>query len=161
MQKIFDGIFSAITSVCKVMMLIQVASVTTVFIGRYIFNHTPPWAEELTLLCLVWMCLIGASIPMRSDSHLRMTIIDYILPKGAIKGVGYIADILILIVCVILFIYGVLMTIQVKDSMLYGIGISRGFLYGAVPTSMVFFALAILEKYYKKLDSRKEKEATT
>ena len=45
-ERFFDTLFGAVKSICKIMLCIQVISVTIVFVGRYFFNVTPAWGEE-------------------------------------------------------------------------------------------------------------------
>lgn len=157
-EKIFDVIFEIIKSICKIMLCIQVVSVTIVFIGRYFFNVTPPWGEELTLFCLVWLSLIGASLPMRTGGHLHVTLLDYFCkPKTLAKIVGF-GDVLTIVFTFVVFFAGLEMTRSVSGTVLHGIRISKGFLYAAVPTSMVFYLLALIDKYYRIFKKMAAKE---
>lgn len=157
-EKIFDFIFEVVKSVCKVMLCIQVVSVTIVFIGRYFFNITPPWGEELTLFCLVWLSLLGASLPMRTGGHLRMTLLDYLVKPKTLARIDVLGDVLIVAFAVVMFFAGMAMTQQVSNTILHGIRISKGFLYAAVPTSMIFFLLAQTDKYYRIFKKMAKKE---
>lgn len=157
LEKIFNGIFSFVESVCKVMICIQIISVTIVVIGRYVFNITPAWGEELTLFCLVWMCLTGAALPLRNNGHLQMTLIDRFCSPKELNIIEIVGDILIAVFSIVVFISGVVTTRQVSRTLLYGIRISKGFLYLAVPVSMLLFLLALTEKYYKRFKELKKK----
>lgn len=157
LEKIFNGIFSFVENVCKVMLCLQVIAVTIVVIGRYVFNNTPAWGEELTLFCLVWLSLVGAALPLRNNSHLRMTLIDHFCSPKEIDIIETVGDILIALFSIVVFISGVATTHQVSRTILYGMRISKGFLYLAVPVSMVLFLLALAEKYYLRSKQLKEK----
>lgn len=149
MQKVFDTFFGIIRTLCKAMIMIQVFCVSVVVIGRYVFNVTPPWGEELTLFCLVWMSLLGASLPIRDNTHLHITMFDSLLPRGALSLLDKLADVVVLLFSVMIIVAGVSMTRQVSRSILYGMHISKGFLYAAVPAAGVAYLVAEIERIMK------------
>ena len=148
-EKFFDMLFGIVKSICKIMLCIQVISVTIVFVGRYFFNVTPAWGEELTLFCLVWLSLMGASLPFRTSGHLHVTLLDFLCKPKTIAKIDTIGDALTVVFAVVIFGAGLAMTKQVSGTLLHGIRISKGFLYAAVPTSMVLYLLALIDKYYR------------
>lgn len=148
-EKFFDTLFGIVKSICKIMLCIQVISVTIVFVGRYFFNVTPAWGEELTLFCLVWLSLMGASLPIRTGGHLHVTLLDFLCKPKTIARIDMIGDVLTVMFAVVVFNAGLAMTKQVSGTMLHGIRISKGFLYAAVPASMVLYLLALIDKYYR------------
>ena len=146
MEKIFNAFFGFIRGLCKIMIFVQVVCVTIVVVGRYVFNTTPPWGEELTLFCLVWLSLLGASIPLRNSSHLRITMLDHKLPKKVLFALDVLCDLVVTAFSIAIIISGVSMTKQVSGSILYGMHISKGFLYASVPTAGVAYLLAEIER---------------
>ena len=155
MKKVYDMVFLFVESICKLMIALQVVSVVLVVIGRYIFNSTPVWAEELTLFCLVWVSLIGAMLPLRNNSHLKMTIFDPYLPKRVLGTLRVFAYLIIIGFSVFTFAAGLQMTLQSWKTILHGIKISKGFLFAAVPTAMVLYLFAISEKVFDSIRNRK------
>lgn len=150
-EKFFDMLFGIVKSICKIMLCVQVISVTIVFVGRYFFNVTPAWGEELTLFCLVWLSLMGASLPIRTGGHLHVTLLDFLCKPKTIAKIDTIGDALTVVFAVVIFGAGLAMTKQVSGTILHGIRISKGFLYAAVPASMVLYLLALIDKYYRLL----------
>ena len=146
MQKVFDAFFGLISVLCKIMILVQVFCVSVVVVGRYVFGVTPPWGEELTLFCLVWMSLLGASLPLRDNTHLRITMFDHLLPGKALSFLDKVSDIVVVLFSILIIAAGISMTRQVSRSILYGTHISKGFLYAAVPTAGVTFLIAEIER---------------
>lgn len=46
-----------VEGLCKIMMALQVLVTAYVVVGRYVFNRTPVWGEQLTLLSSSgWEC---------------------------------------------------------------------------------------------------------
>lgn len=83
-----------------------------------------------------------------------MTLLDHLVPSNALGKIDVLGDLLIVVFSVVMLIAGVAMTAQVSGTMLHGIKISKGFLYAAVPTSAVFFLLALADRYYRALSKK-------
>lgn len=45
-------------------------------IARYVFNASFSWAEEISIVILLWATWGGASMAMKSNTHLRMSILE-------------------------------------------------------------------------------------
>lgn len=158
-QKLFDAFFGLITFLCKAMIMLQVICVTIVVIGRYVFNVTPAWGEELTLFCLVWMSLMGAALALRDNSHLRITMFDSLMSPKVISALNLLGDIVVSLFAAAIFWYGISMTKQVSRSILYGMHISKGYLYAAVPAAGAMFLIVEIERIFKWFYGRKERDA--
>lgn len=143
-----------ISLLCKAMIMLQVVCVTIVVVGRYIFNITPPWGEELTLFCLVWMSLLSVALPIRDNTHLHITIFDGIFSKRVLAFLDKMADVIVVVFSIVIIVAGISMTKQSARSLLHGMGISKAYLYAAVPVSGVVFLIAeaerIMNTWFKK-----------
>ena len=124
---------------------------------RKVFNYTPIWGESLTLLFLVWVSMIGASLPIRLDTHIRVTLIDYLIKKRGVRYLDVVVDIFSIVYCVIILKAGLEMTQQVSRTILTGIQVSKAYLFASVPAAMVLMLLAFAEKYYLRFKQFKEK----
>ena len=51
--------------------------------ARYVFNNPVPWAYEVTVMCYVWLVILGACYAERSRSHVTFTLV---YDKLGIKG---------------------------------------------------------------------------
>lgn len=148
-QRAFDVFFGIIRTLCKAMIMLQVVCVNIVVVGRYCLNVTPAWGEELTLFCLVWMSLLGAALPIRDGSHLHITMFDSLLPPKALDALDKMGDIVVLLFSLVMIFSGISMTRQASRSILYGMHISKGFLYAAVPAAGVAYLVAEVERMMK------------
>ena len=46
-------------------------------------------------MCMVYMALISASLAVRTDTHIRVMLIDYLLPKKAIEVLKALSHVMI------------------------------------------------------------------
>lgn len=154
-RKIISKIFSVVNIICCAMLSAQVVLVFITVICRNIFNFVPIWGESLTLFLLVWTSMIGASLPIRNDSHIRVTLVDKFLSKNVLFASNVFIDSICVIYCAVVCYTGVKMLGTVSSTIITGIGISRLYLYLSIPVAMILMILALAEKYIKD-DSKKE-----
>ena len=75
-------------------------------IWRWVLNNPITWSEELIQLSYVWVCYLGWAIATRKDSHIRITTLMNILPKGAQKYLQIFCNILVILFSVLMVRYG-------------------------------------------------------
>jgi C4-dicarboxylate transporter, DctQ subunit len=64
-------------------------------IARYVFNDSFSWAEEISVVILLWATWGGACMAMKSNTHLRMSILE---DRWSLRSRMFIRSILHLIV---------------------------------------------------------------
>lgn len=148
MKKIIDRTFTAIENLCKILMIVQIVSVTIVVIGRQVFGRTPVWGEELTLFSMVWASLLGASVLLKNDGHIAVTVLDNYLPEKAIKALDLLSYVFLGFYAVIMVIYGLKLVELTGLNMMPALKIKSSWLYGAMPVSAVLMVFILLEKVY-------------
>ena len=67
------------------------------------------WSEELSIHVFAWTVFIGMSYGVRKKLHIRLELLDNILPKKILNILQCLTDIVILIVLIVLF----------KDALIY------------------------------------------
>ena len=144
--KVFDVLRKIIESFCKICLIGQVIVTTIVVAGRYLFSYTPGWGEELSLMLMVYFCLCSACLPVRNDEHLRMTLIEKVVPAKAVLVmdiIGYLC----------MFVFGLFMLTSGIDliqlgarSRLSGLTVTRAWLYASVAISGASLCLSVIEK---------------
>lgn len=101
-----DYLYRLVVVVNKIIFLIMVGSITAAVAGRFVFQKTPKWSEEIGILCLVWLCFLTAQMAVRDGTHIRMTIIELLLPRNIAKVLHVLAYVVIFFVNVLWIIYG-------------------------------------------------------
>ena len=160
MKKFLDRLFSVIDNACRLMLSIQVVVIFIVVVGRYVFNKTPAWGEALTLFLLVWVALLGAALVLREDSHIRVTIIDSLVPPVVVKVLTILSDLVLIAFSVLLLYAGYQLTKQTMNSVISGLGISRAYMYGATLIFASFIFIAEAENLVKHIKALREKEVS-
>ena len=53
--------------------------------ARYVLNNPIHWSEELARFVMIWLGLVGASVVLKSDGHVAITVVrDRLHPKAAL-----------------------------------------------------------------------------
>ncbi len=148
MKKIIDRTFNFIETICKLLLIVQIVSVTIVVIGRQVFGRTPVWGEELTLFSMVWMSLLGATILLKNDGHIAITALDVYLPKKIIKSLDLLSYLFLGFYAVIMVIYGIKLVELTGLNMMPALKIKSSWLYAAMPVSALAMLIILAEKIY-------------
>ncbi|MDF0725957.1 TRAP transporter small permease [Cytobacillus sp. S13-E01] len=147
--RVYKGFFSVIFTVCKLMLALQVIITSYIVFGRYVLNSTPPWGEPAVLMLMVWFSLLSSALALKDNAHIRMSIIDLVLPNRGIKIFHGFYYVLILLFALFMVIAGYELVQLTSTSIIPGLKISSGWLYASVLVSGICILIALLGKVRK------------
>ena len=127
----------------------MVIVVSIVVIGRYVFNSTPAWGEEIGLFCMVWFALLSAAMGIFDGCHIKVTILSNLISERAAKILDLLVNVFLLGIFGFLIYNGILLAILTQNSLMGGSGIPFMYLNAAVPVSAVCMVFAVISKYIK------------
>lgn len=108
LDKAADGISAGMLFLCVAVFAVMVFSVSYGVIGRYLpFVRNPRWTQELGILCMVWLCFLSSGYAIKEGLHVRMSIINYLVPKKLASFLHRAAYVLLLAINVIWVVYGI------------------------------------------------------
>lgn len=148
MKKFYDTVYWLFMSFCKVVFMISICITSYVVFCRYILHKTPRWGEQSILLCMVYMALISASLAVRTDTHLRVMLVDFILPKPVVEFLKMLSQFMIFGFSTFMIIYGFKFCALMANSSLSGIQVPQSVLYGAVPMAGICMLLMQSERFF-------------
>jgi TRAP-type C4-dicarboxylate transport system permease small subunit len=108
---------------------------------RYVLNAPLAWPEELAVLTFGWMIFSGAALVQGSDSHIAIDTLRRRAGKRLGQALDLVRHVAIGIAAVVLIWQGIGLASRTVRLIYPAMGISRAFLYGAVP---VCFALLLV-----------------
>ena len=109
-------IFGIVKHLCVLMLAALVAVVFYIFVGRYFLHQSPMWGEPLSLFLLTWMSMLGSSLVLRTDEHLKVTMFDEKMKKGQIFATDVLATLCIVVFAAFMIVYGVLLMKQSRSN---------------------------------------------
>lgn len=108
LEKVADAISAFMIMICVLIFAVMVFSVSYGVIGRYIpFVRNPRWTQELAILCMVWLCFLSAGYAIKEGLHVRMSILDLIIPKKAASFLHRCAYMMLVVINVIWIVFGI------------------------------------------------------
>jgi len=84
-KSVFDRVLDIICQINTLITGVMLVVLTVIFgwlvFGRYVLNATPTWVEQVSLLLIVYIGFLGASIGIHKQTHLGVAVFREISPK--------------------------------------------------------------------------------
>lgn len=152
----YDMTYNAVLTICKVLLIADIAITSFAVIGRYVpFLPDPAWSEEVVLTLMSYMAVLSAALAIRRGAHIRMTALDSYLPKGLVKGLDILADIAVLALAMVMIIIGWKYATGIGSKGFYVSmpWLSRFWMYFPVPLAGVAMLIFEIEALYNHVKS--------
>lgn len=114
-------------------------------LSRYLLRHPSAWAEELCTYLFVWMVFVGASLALKKREHFAVDCFVEHLPARLKWAVGLLADVLVLVLCLLVFAYGIMSMLRAVPVVTPALELSRAVPYAAVPFGGLLMSLRSAE----------------
>jgi TRAP-type C4-dicarboxylate transport system permease small subunit len=127
---------------------------------RYILRNPSTWTDELAVMLLIWVSLLGASVGFIRSSHLG---VDFVVNKlvGQKRTIAEIAAyILIALFALFVLVYGGYRLVSVTlitQQTSAALRVKMGYVYAAIPISGVFILLFCVQTVIQKVKSLGER----
>lgn len=149
-----NAIFTALKYLCAALLGALILIVFYIFLGRYVFHHSPMWGEPLSLFLLTWMSILGSALVLRTDEHLKVTMFDEKMGKKGILLTDILATICVLIFAVFMIIYGWQLMKAARTNSMAGINIPYKWMYASLPVTGVLYLFGLVSQWVRRLDQR-------
>ncbi len=157
-KKIWDPIdkvvFTILKYVCALLLAALIMIVFYIFVGRYILHDSPMWGEPLSLFILTWMSILGSALVLRTDEHLKVTMFDDKMSKGAILATDILATACVLAFSFFMIIYGQQLMVQARKNTMAGVNIPYKWMYASMPVTGVLYIFALITQWTTKLSHK-------
>ncbi|MBR4548304.1 MAG: TRAP transporter small permease [Oscillospiraceae bacterium] len=88
-RKVDDILAIVIKYFCALLLAIMIAVCFVNTVGRYAFHHSFRAAEEIVILCAVWVTCVGASMTARADDHVTLDLLQELVKNNKVRAVLY------------------------------------------------------------------------
>ncbi|HKL67307.1 MAG TPA: TRAP transporter small permease [Bacteroidales bacterium] len=75
------------------LMTIMVTVLAVQVFSRYVLSFSFSWAEQFARICFVWLTMVGISLAAREKMHLKIELLQNILPPKWISKVNFFSSI--------------------------------------------------------------------
>jgi TRAP-type C4-dicarboxylate transport system permease small subunit len=84
-KSFFDRLLDLFSYITTIITGIALVVMTVIFgwlvFGRYVLNATPTWVEQVSLLLVVYIGFLGASVGVHQNTHLGVSVFREICPN--------------------------------------------------------------------------------
>lgn len=118
---------------------------------RTVFHNSLSWSEELSRYIFIWQIWLGASIALKEDEHINVTLIYNFVKKERAQAVIHaIADVCWFLFSFFLIFNGksLLTSIFSRNVTSSGLGVPMVAVYAALPTASVLICIRLLPRLW-------------
>ena len=126
----FDRLLDLISRVSTLLTGIALVAMTAMFgwlvFGRYVLNATPTWVEQYSLLLVVYIGFIGASVGVHQKTHLGVSVFREMSPKPVQRVFDFLSYSILAGFGLVMVVYGYKLTKFKWAALIPLINISEG-----------------------------------
>ena len=139
-----DRVERMITATTAVIMIILSVLICWQVFSRYILNSSPFWIEEISVISLMLIGLLGAAACIWTESHMSLELVVSRLPETFRVWLRAATDIMIGVFALFLLERGIFLVQRTMGGILSSLPLAVGYTYLVLPIAgglMVVFAL--------------------
>jgi TRAP-type C4-dicarboxylate transport system permease small subunit len=121
---------------------------------RYVLAAPLSWAEEFAVLVFAWIIFLGAALVQASDSHLSIDLLRHAAGPRFAAALDLFRLAVIFVCSAVLIWQGVALARQTLPLEYPAMGVSRAWLYGAVPACFAIGLAFVLRSFVSRLRAR-------
>ena len=140
-KRYLDWVFNWALRLAMVLLVAMVLIVFSNVVLRYGFSSGIRWAEEISLVIVIWFTFIAMALGVKENLHINITILPKRLPRVFNDALNLIKYILEIAIGFILLYFGWGVTKNAGRSRLPATGFSNAINYIIVPIASVFIIL--------------------
>ncbi len=110
----FDRLLDLFSHITTIITAIALVVMTAIFgwlvFGRYVLNATPTWVEQVSLLLVVYIGFLGASVGVHKKTHLGVSVFREISPKPVRRIFDFLSYSILAGFGVVMTVYGYKLT---------------------------------------------------
>lgn len=106
MRTITDKVLLVYSTLAALALAVLIVAAFVQVCGRYIFNASPSWTEEMSRYAFVWCSCLGTAIALDKGAHASITVFEERLPHLPRKILQAVIYLVVLAISVLLIVTG-------------------------------------------------------
>lgn len=156
-MRVFDHINQAVRIATGILMAVMTTLVLIDVFWRYMLNSPLGWPQEVSVMCMVWIVMLGTATAVRKRSHIAVTMLVDALPPAMKRPMILFSYGVQLVVFYLVATQGWFVAVRAMRQLSTITGIPQGYVAGAVPVCGALCMLYILEQAWLGIrDAKKE-----
>jgi TRAP-type C4-dicarboxylate transport system permease small subunit len=111
---------------------------------RYVLNDSIFWAEEFVRAALVWGVMVASALVAASRNHIRVEMLELMLPPAGRRVVVFVANVLSMAFCAVLLYAGIELIERTWFQRSPMLDIPKWWIYLAIPVGAALEVLLML-----------------
>ena len=150
MESALARVCNTVYSICKTMVILLTVEISLVIsaniIGRYVFDASIYWVEEVVRYSFVWATFIGATCAYKQRALISMSVLTHRFSPQTQWKVGLVLDGVMGLFLLVSFVFGAKLTLAVLHQRSASLEISMAIVYICIPLSCLFMLLFNLDQ---------------
>jgi TRAP-type C4-dicarboxylate transport system permease small subunit len=127
--------------ITALLLAVMLGSVGVSVFCRFILRQPLSWTEEVILVCMVWLCFLGASVATKHNEHIFIDFVVTLVPRRLAKAMQILSMLLVGGVLLILVWQGALLVERTQEVTTIALGIPTMYMYAAIPISALLMSI--------------------
>ena len=146
---VLETICDVVTWAAKIILGALIGAIVVITLAavwwRYGLNAPLAWPEQVSRILFVWVTFLGAAVLYRQRLHVSIDMFMAPLPRAGRRAVGWTIELLILGFNLILFVYGLKLSIDTLEQTFGALDITPASFYFAAPVAAGMMILYFVE----------------
>jgi TRAP-type C4-dicarboxylate transport system permease small subunit len=133
--------------ICLVLMVVLAFYLMLGEFSRYVLFRTFTWYDEIARACFVWMVFLGAAVGVKRGSHFGLHLLVDMLPPSLRRIAAAVTPLVVIVFSAVLVVQGMAFLELGRYQQLPVMGISKVWIYAAMPTGgtmMLLYSVPLL-----------------
>ena len=144
--------------ICSVSLVVLTVIFGWLVFGRYVLNATPTWVESVSLLLVVYIGFLGASVGVHKKTHLGVSVFREISPRPVQRIFEFTSHLIMTGFGLVMVIYGYKLTLFRWPTLIPLIQVTEG--SRAIPIFLsgiciILFSIGHLIHFFKRTNNEK------
>ena len=114
-KSLYDRVLDQISHIIIIFTGAALVLMTIIFgwlvFGRYVLNSTPTWVEQVSLLLVVYIGFLGASVGVHRKTHLGVSVFREMSPKPVQRLFDFMSYSILAVFGLVMVVYGYKLTV--------------------------------------------------
>jgi TRAP-type C4-dicarboxylate transport system permease small subunit len=144
LERVLTAVTAAVMVILSVLICYQVFS-------RYVLNSSPFWIEEISVVSMMWIGLLGAAGCVWTESHMSLELLVSRLPEKVRVWLRSAVDVTVGLFSFFLFERGIFLVQRTMSGTLATLSIPLGYTYLVLPIAGGMMALFSFSKAIRRV----------
>ena len=120
---------------------------------RYVLNDSLSWSEELSRYGLIYTTFIGAAFACKRGTHIRVAVLDVLIPDGWRRGLKFLQDGITLVLLIYLTYLAVRITGVLHGTKSTAMLLPMSYVYAAIVMGFSLSVIRLVVVLYRDVRS--------